>query len=1151
MSKATSKQAVALSLPMVACLACILLPGAALGADLNVLVIGSSVDGGTIFNGRSWQRTKPIQALEISNQLEKILSGAGLGSVTVTFKDRFQTVKAPDKSSAVCYNLVTWFYFPYPEGVEATRWADLRGEGGTAWDYVILIGDAHTMEYTPGMYTLGVARIAEEVAKGKAELVLLMPWPVAGSKASVDHYKEVTYRTGRSGGFKVAPAGLAWQAARSTKLTTGGSPAGAAHRNADGAYIAAASIYSRIWNKSAKHSSYTYNDALADTVHKTVAANVGKQQYTGRFTFQSPYLMLNDKRRHVRFDAKGTSTEGRFGTGAGRALKRSRVLNQSQGNPKAWNHGRYGNYKIDPAKWQLAYGFVYQPKTSFSLPIANNLIIGYMTGHDNLLANRILRQGPSARNVPVRTLFAQLHQADPKLYPKADYNLRDTHNSDLLNEAVGTYMYALYSGRCPLDTKPASPDIAWTARKIGYETAWRLGRCQTRAPGFKVMPSAAAALTITPETVDTMTVQFIMQPRSNVSVVVTSSDTSAGIAGPHRLLFTPTNYNIPQTVTLTGACGTATSAPFSVQFNTKSDDEVYNGLHDAWTYTCKRPATAVTHVDKGATPHSTFKNTLAPVALGVEAASKANTVFVGPNRGALSWDGANIVYTPAPDFVGVDGFSFRCLVGDAHTTGTVTLHVSDKYPAGSVRAEVTDGTATEEGRTTGAVTITRTGKTASPLAVNFALSGTAKAGADYTLSATSPVTIPRGKDSVVITLTPVDDTVSGERKELATLTIAKGTGYAAVNPTATIVIEDNDNHAPVVKAGPDQSVSVQKDNVAWTPAHLAPVGWYDASDTSTITRIGGGVSQWADNSGNGHHLSQGMPAERPPLADAAINGLPAIDFDGSYHTLRTSGNPFGATLRDAFVILVHRHDRNMWGHLFSLSGPDMKGKRWQTRAPDGKGKVSFRCDGKGGTISSPYGVEKGQSVLTSFYCSTTENVQQVHKSGALLVEDATGHAVNTAGGIVVGGNGGLMWQHYQDSAVGEFIIINGTVSTKERQKLEGYLAHKWGLAGSLPEDHPYKNAAPMGSVATVTLDGTASDADGEKLATAWSKISGPGPVFFSRAAVADTAAFFSKAGTYVLRLTADDGIDQSLDETTITVTAADGVALNPGVKTGP
>jgi hypothetical protein len=34
----------------------------------------------------------------------------------------------------------------------------------------------------------------------------------------------------------------------------------------------------------------------------------------------------------------------------------------------------------------------------------------------------------------------------------------------------------------------------------------------------------------------------------------------------------------------------------------------------------------------------------------------------------------------------------------------------------------------------------------------------------------------------------------------------------------------------------------------------------------------------------------------------------------------------------------------------------------------------------------------------------------------------------------------------------------------ERQRLEGYVAHKWGLSPLLPADHPYKNAPPLNKV---------------------------------------------------------------------------------------
>ena len=53
----------------------------------------------------------------------------------------------------------------------------------------------------------------------------------------------------------------------------------------------------------------------------------------------------------------------------------------------------------------------------------------------------------------------------------------------------------------------------------------------------------------------------------------------------------------------------------------------------------------------------------------------------------------------------------------------------------------------------------------------------------------------------------------------------------------------------------------------------------------------------------------------------------------------------------------------------------------------------------------------------------------------------------------------------------------------------------------------------------------------------WSKVSGPGAVFFDDAFTNVTAASFSAAGTYVVRLTADDGATSGSDDITVTVTA--------------
>ncbi|HEU4515271.1 MAG TPA: hypothetical protein VFR87_19335 [Nocardioidaceae bacterium] len=89
---------------------------------------------------------------------------------------------------------------------------------------------------------------------------------------------------------------------------------------------------------------------------------------------------------------------------------------------------------------------------------------------------------------------------------------------------------------------------------------------------------------------------------------------------------------------------------------------------------------------------------------------------------------------------------------------------------------------------------------------------------------------------------------------------------------------------------------------------------------------------------------------------------------------------------------------------------------------------------------------------------------------------------------------------------------------------------------------PTVDAGPDRSVTlpnTLTLEATVTDdgLPGAGLTHTWSQVSGPGTATFSPADAEDTTASFTTAGTYVLRLTADDGELSGSDEVTVSVAA--------------
>lgn len=42
----------------------------------------------------------------------------------------------------------------------------------------------------------------------------------------------------------------------------------------------------------------------------------------------------------------------------------------------------------------------------------------------------------------------------------------------------------------------------------------------------------------------------------------------------------------------------------------------------------------------------------------------------------------------------------------------------------------------------------------------------------------------------------------------------------------------------------------------------------------------------------------------------------------------------------------------------------------------------------------------------------------------------------------------------------EVLIYNSALAQAARQRVEGYLAWKWGMQGQLPSNHPWKSSAP-------------------------------------------------------------------------------------------
>lgn len=67
---------------------------------------------------------------------------------------------------------------------------------------------------------------------------------------------------------------------------------------------------------------------------------------------------------------------------------------------------------------------------------------------------------------------------------------------------------------------------------------------------------------------------------------------------------------------------------------------------------------------------------------------------------------------------------------------------------------------------------------------------------------------------------------------------------------------------------------------------------------------------------------------------------------------------------------------------------------------------------------------------------------------------------NTAFNVIGNSHNSFGASNYLNGIIYELIFYNKILSKDERQLIEGYLAHKWGLTSLFPEEHPYKYTQP-------------------------------------------------------------------------------------------
>jgi len=251
----------------------------------------------------------------------------------------------------------------------------------------------------------------------------------------------------------------------------------------------------------------------------------------------------------------------------------------------------------------------------------------------------------------------------------------------------------------------------------------------------------------------------------------------------------------------------------------------------------------------------------------------------------------------------------------------------------------------------------------------------------------------------------------------------------------------------------------------WDPAAITTALWLDAADASTITTVSGAVSQWNDKSGNARNFSQTTADSRPSYTASIINGRAVARFDGTNDVL--NGDDFlGGSNYVSFIGVVAIRTVATLRRIVSVTklsgGTEFAMYLLRT---DGSSRYSVG----GRRLLADTLAESFQSETATTAVTLIEGIHDYANSDQFLRINGSATTSNTsfqtAGSLDTGLSTIGIGAQFDGSGaiavdIGELLCLTTSPGTTNHQKLEGYLAHKWGLTASLPSDHPYKVNPP-------------------------------------------------------------------------------------------
>lgn len=250
-------------------------------------------------------------------------------------------------------------------------------------------------------------------------------------------------------------------------------------------------------------------------------------------------------------------------------------------------------------------------------------------------------------------------------------------------------------------------------------------------------------------------------------------------------------------------------------------------------------------------------------------------------------------------------------------------------------------------------------------------------------------------------------------------------------------------------------------NLFFSPYAISPLCWYDASDSLQIVLNNSKIIQWQDKSINKHHLIQVDVTLAPTLT--SLNNKNAILFNDSFFSLVNEIN----TVKSGFYVVNKINGSN---------------NRIGTNAPTNSDICPIHGQNNYGSVNQDHNFLR---YLSDYNISIDGSTDYAGKASSNGADPVIGENINLGlSATNLQNETNLIYYDYEffprsakfqlvgkffggsnthtakNSTFAELIFLSFIPDTSTRQKIEGYLAHKWNLVAKLPTNHPFKTQHP-------------------------------------------------------------------------------------------